>query len=436
MTLTPEHAFAAADRADKARASGRLVGPLAGIPIALKDLFLSGDVPTSAGSRVTIDADTTVEAAVWERLRAAGAGLLGKTTTHEFGYGTASVPTRNPWDVVRSPGGSSGGSAAAVAARMVPAAIGSDTWGSLRVPAAACGISTLRGTHGRVSMHGLLPLNPSIDFAGPLARRMTDVAMLMQFLASHDVRDLHSRPDPAPSYAMAAPEDIRGVRIGLPTGRLWSDVDPQITAACRAGLQVLVDRGAELVEIDPPVSTDAVLSADDFVVETITGAEALHAHRDLLRHRHSYTPQVLRRVLEGEGISAADYLQARQLAQVWAAEWRQLFADRNLSAVAHPTIPQPPPVVDPDEEPRGPRLRLTIPWSLTGFPALNVPTGLADDGLPTGLSLACLPEQEGALVGLGIAVDEEVGMWRIDPRDPLVEALRTPRDLAARTGAP
>lgn len=416
VTLRPEAALAAADRADEARASGRPVGPLAGIPTAVKDLFLSGDVPTSAGSHVPVGGDPSIEAAVCERLRSAGAGLLGKTTTHEFGYGTASGPTRNPWDTSRSPGGSSGGSAAAVAAGMVPAAIGSDTWGSLRVPAAACGVSTLRPTHGRVSTHGLLPLNPSMDVAGPIARRMADVALLIQVLAGYDVRDPLSHPGQVPTYETTTPEDLPGVRIGLPTDLLWSDVHPQITKACHAGLQVLADRGAELVEIAPPASTAAVLG-DDFVVETITGAEAKHAHRDLLRHRDRYTPQVRRRVLEGEGISAADYLQARQLASVWATQWRQLFADHDLLAIAHPTIPQPPPVVDPDEDPRGPRLRLTIPWSLTGFPALSVPTGLSDDGLPTGLSLAGLPEQEGALLSLGIAVDEDIGMWRTAPSD-------------------
>lgn len=229
--LTPELALAAAERADQCRSAGLPVGVLAGVPVALKDLYLTRGVPTEAGSRVLEGHDPGLDAAVWERLQVAGAGLLGKTTTHEFAYGTASQPTRNPWDLTRTPGGSSGGSAAALAARLVPAAFGSDTCGSLRIPAAACGVSTLRTAHGRVSTYGILPLSPSLDVAGPMARRMADVAVLMSVIAGPDPRDPHSRPGAPPNYSLS-PAAPAGVRIGVPSELLWTDTDDQLAEQC------------------------------------------------------------------------------------------------------------------------------------------------------------------------------------------------------------
>lgn len=414
VTLTPECALAAAVQADADRAAGRPVGPLAGVPVAVKDLYLTRGTPTEAGSRVLAGHDPGVDAAAWARLAAAGAGLLGKTTTHEFAYGTASHPSRNPWDLARTPGGSSGGSAAALAARLAPVALGSDTVGSLRIPSAACGVNTLRAAHGRVSAYGVVPLSPSLDVAGPMARRMRDVAVLMPLLAGHDTRDRYSRTEPVPDYA-GVPDDLSGVRIGIPTQLLWTEVDPQLATACRQALQLLVARGAELVEMPSPPSTDQVLDGTHSVLEATTGAEALHVHQAWLARREEYTPPVLRRVLAGEGITATEYLEARRLTWQWTQEWRRLFAELRLDAVAHPTIDQPPPVIEPDRSPHGPATRLSAPWSLTGFPALSVPVGLDGRGLPVGLSLAGLPEREGDLLGLGVVIDEEIGFWRQAP---------------------
>jgi aspartyl-tRNA(Asn)/glutamyl-tRNA(Gln) amidotransferase subunit A len=412
VVLTPELAQLAAVRADQDRAKGRPVGPLAGVPIALKDLYLTRGTPTEAGSRVLQGHDPGVDAAVWERFSAAGAGLIGKTTTHEFAYGTASAPTRNPWNRSRTPGGSSGGSAAALAAGMVPIAAGTDTGGSLRIPAAACGISTLRPAHGRVSTYGVLPLNPSLDVAGPMAARMRDVALLMRILAGYDERDAYSRAESVPEYSTGVPSDLTGVRIGLPVEMSWAGVDHQIAEVCRTALGFLVDRGAELVEITAPVSARHVLDPDWTVFDTINAYEAFQVHRPWLRHRDLYTPQVLARVLEGEQVSADRYRTARTLCREWAQDWRELLAEHRLDAVAHPTFDRPTPMIDLGEDPRGPRITLSVPWSLAGFPALSVPAGLDQRGLPVGLSLAGLPEQEAELLGLGIVIDEEVGLWR------------------------
>jgi len=416
VTRTPELALEAATHADEARARGEDVGRLAGVPVAVKDVFLTRGVLTTAGSRILAEFVPEEDAAVWQRLAAAGAGLLGKTTTHEFAYGTASPPTRNPWNINRTPGGSSGGSAAALASRMVPVATGTDTAGSLRIPAAACGVCTLRGANGRVSRFGTIPLSPSFDVAGPLARRMLDVSVLMQTLAGYDARDPGSRDDAVPRYPTAPSADLSGTRIGLPIEMSWKEVDEGIATVCREALDLLVDRGAQLVEIETPAIADVVLAGSDGVFDTINESEAHQIHDVLLPHSHLYTPQVRERVQRGETVSPERYEHALRLRDQWEARWRELMSRHRLTAIAHPTIDAPPPVIDMSRPPKGPSIRLSVPWSIAGFPALSVPAGLGDRGLPVGLSLAGLPEREADVLSLGIVIDEEVQSWRRGPQ--------------------
>jgi len=355
---------------------------LAGVPVAVKDVFLTRGVLTTAGSRVLAQYVPDADAAVWQRLAAAGAGLLGKTTTHEFAYGTASPPTTNPWNVHRTPGGSSGGSAAALASRMAPVATGTDTAGSLRIPAGACGVCTLRSANGRVSRYGVIPLSPSFDIAGPLARRMLDISMLMRVLAGYDPRDPGSRNEAVPGYPTEVPTDLTGIRIGLPIEMSWREVDESIATVCLDTLGLLVERSAQRLRHD---------------------------------HSHLYTPQVRERVQRGEAVSAERYEQALRLRGQWEGTWRDIMSRHRLTAIAHPTIDAPPPLIDANLPPKGPSIRPSVPWSIAGFPALSVPAGLDDRGLPVGLSLAGLPEREAGLLGLGIVIDEEVRMWRRSP---------------------
>jgi len=362
VVRTPELALAAAEQADAARASGQPVGPLAGVPVALKDLVLTRGVPTTASSRVLAGHDPGIDATLWTRLARAGAGLVGKTVLHEFAYGTGSVPTCNPWDLTRTPGGSSGGSAAALAARMVPVATGTDTGGSLRIPAAACGVSSLRPAQGRVSSYGVLALSPSMDTAGPMARRMLDVSLLLRLLAGHDPL-------------------------------------------------LLERRGAVLVDVAPPPGTDEVMGWPGTYGDTM-GPEALLVHATWLAEReHLYGEEVLGRLRHGGETTPARYAAAQQDRRRWTQDWRLAFQALRLDAVAHPTNPQPPQVLPA----RGPSISPSKAWSITGFPCLSVPVGVDDLGLPVGLSLAALPEQEAALVGLGTAVDEDVQLWRRNP---------------------
>ena len=415
VTLTPELALRAATSADEDRAAGRPVGPLAGVPVAVKDLFCTRGVRTTASSRVLAGHVPDHDAAVWERLRAAGAGLLGKTVLHEFAYGTGSEPTRNPWDRDRTPGGSSGGSAAALAARMAPVALGSDTGGSLRIPAAACGVASLRPTTGRVSVRGALPLAPSLDTAGPMARRLRDVSLLLRLLAGHDPCDPHSLDEPVPAYPDSAPEDLSGVRIALPTRLFWDDVDPQVEATCRAGLQLLVGRGAELVELEPPPGSEQVLAFPGAYGITVM-REAAQVHAEHMRTCPELYDERLRRRLERAAqVSEDEYQSARATSRRWAQSWRQLLRERQVDAIASPTIPQPPTVLPVQAWEDLPSLMPSKAWSVAGFPALSVPVGLDDRGLPVGLQLAGLPEREAELVGLGIAVDEDVRLWERAP---------------------
>jgi aspartyl-tRNA(Asn)/glutamyl-tRNA(Gln) amidotransferase subunit A len=410
-----ERALQAALAVDEARAADQALGPLAGVPVALKDLFLTAGLPTTASSRVLAGHDPGIDATVWVRLRDAGAVLVGKTVLHEFAYGTGSHPTRNPWDPARTPGGSSGGSAAALAARMVPLATGTDTGGSLRIPAAACGISAVRATQGRVSTAGVLPLSPSYDVPGPMARRMRDVALVLGVLAGRDPSDPATLDAPVPDYPRTAFDDLTDVRIGIPTRYFWEAVDGQIARACRAGLARLVDMGAELVDVDPPTCTEEVMAVPGAYGTTVA-AEAAHYHRHWLAEcPERYSALVLGRLREAEAVSGADYLEGRRLSALWGRAWRRAFAEHRLDAVASPTIAQPPRVLPASAPGKGPSLHLTKAWSVNGFPSLSVPVGLDDRGLPVGLMLASLPEQEEDLVGIGVSLDEDVQLFRRTP---------------------
>jgi aspartyl-tRNA(Asn)/glutamyl-tRNA(Gln) amidotransferase subunit A len=424
ITRTPERALEAAKRADEARAGGREVGLLAGVPVGLKDLYYTAGVATTAGSRVLADFVPDTDAAVWERLREAGAGLAGKTNTHEFAYGTSSPPTRNPWDPTRNPGGSSGGSGAALAARMLPVATGSDTGGSLRIPAAVNGICSLRATYGRVSRAGVVTLAWSLDTTGAMARRVLDVSLLFGLLAGHDPRDPTTLDLPVPELPQGPPKDLRGVRIGIPDRFFWDGVDAEIVRVCREGLQRMEAMGAELVEVPVPTSTDAVMvdaATDVYVLTNLV--EATSYHRQLVKERAAlYSPEVLALLEAGEALTGPDYVDAQRRRSVWARQWREVFATHRLDAVAHPTVQQPPAQQVPSQSfAVGPQITLCKAWSNNGFPSLSVPVGLDERALPVGLLLAAPPLAEAPLLSLGIALDEDVRFF--EQRPPVLTAV-------------
>jgi aspartyl-tRNA(Asn)/glutamyl-tRNA(Gln) amidotransferase subunit A len=265
-----------------------------------------------------------------------------------------------------------------------------------------------------VSAYGALPLAQSLDAVGPMARRMRDVSLLLRLLAGHDPRDRRSLDEPVPDYP-DAPAELAGVRIGVPTSFFWDGVDEQIASGCRNGLRRLADHGAVLVEVEPPPGTAEILAVPGTYGHT-AGPEALRHHaRWLIEREELYGDDIRSRFAVARQVTSEQHARAQTDRVRWAAGWREVFADAGLDAIAHPTIPQPPAVLAADGSGPGPCIALAKAWPLCGFPALSVPVGLDRRGLPVGLQLAALPEHEAALVGLGIALDEDVQLFRHQP---------------------
>src|SRR5229473_2193543 len=263
VTVMRDQAYEEAEKAEREQRTGLFRGPLHGIPIGVKDLIAVKNVRMTAGSKVLADHVSQEDATVVEQLRRAGAVIIGKTNTHEFAFGTYTPPTRNPWDRTRIPGGSSGGSAAAVAAGMCLGAIGSDTGGSIRIPAACCGITGLKPTYGRVSCYGVIPLSWSLDHVGPMGRSAEDCAIIFDAIARYDPRDPNSVSGP-PAAASASliggaegrgPLSLQGITLGVPRESFVAPLDPEVRAAWQAALRVLQEEGAEIIDVDLPRPT-------------------------------------------------------------------------------------------------------------------------------------------------------------------------------------
>ena len=417
VTPTFDLARAGAAAADEARAAGRAVGLLAGVPLGLKDLYYTKGIRTTASSRVLADFVPTFDATVWTRLAEAGAVLMGKLNTHEFAIGTSSPPTTNPWDTSRNPGGSSGGSAAALAARMLPVALGTDTGASIRLPAAVCGVAGIKPTYGRCSRHGVISLAWSLDCPGPMARRILDVALLLGVMAGADPADPTTLAEPAGPYPAGVPDSLAGTRIGVPETYFWDGIDADIDRLCRQGVSRLETMGAEIVPVPMPASTSAVLGDGVGPYEKTVVVEANSYHRRLMKERAAlYSPEVLGLIQSGEGISGPEYVDCQRLRATWSREWRATFVTLRLDAVASPVVPAPPGPQTPSQSfAAGPSFALTKPWNDNGFPALSVPVGLDSRGLPVGLQLAGLPLEEARILSIAAALDEDVRFFTQSP---------------------
>lgn len=417
VTPTFDLAREGAAAADEARAAGRPTGPLAGVPVGLKDLYYTKGIPTTAGSRALADFVPPFDATAWTRLAAAGAVLMGKLNTHEFALGTSSPPTTNPWDTTRNPGGSSGGSAAALAARMLPVALGTDTGASVRVPAAVCGVAGIKPTYGRCSRHGVISLAWSLDCPGPMARRILDVALLLGIMAGADPADPTTLAADVGPYPTGVPDSLAGTRIGVPDSYFWAGLDADVDRVAREALGRLQALGAELVPVPMPASTEAVLGERVGPYEKTVTVEAASYHRQLIRDRGPlYSPEVLATIESGEGISGPEYLDCQRLRATWVREWKETFVTLRLDAVASPVVPDPPGPQTPARNAfAGPSFNLTKPWNLNGFPALSVPAGLDHRSLPVGLQLAGLPLEEARILAIAAALDEDIRFFTKAP---------------------
>ncbi len=404
ITVLGDQALADATAAERQILLGDYRGPLHGIPIGLKDLLMTRGVRTTGGSAVLADFVPDEDATTVARLRQAGAVIVGKLNLHEFAYGVTNNnatfgPTHNPWRHGYIPGGSSGGSVAAVAAAECMAALGSDTGGSIRIPASLCGVVGLMPTYGRVSRYGCLALSWSLDHVGPLARSVTDAALLLGVIAGEDPLDVSTQPIPVPDYAAGIEEGVDGLRVGVPTNWFFERVDDDVAAAVRQAIEVLAGLGAEVVEVSLPHVELSLLAEFAIVLP-----EATSYHEHLLRERADrYAPDIRVLLEAGEAISGPKYLKAQRLRTLIKQSFRA--AMMRVDVIATPTTPSPSVTIGQEtiaigEEPE-PVLdclvRYTCPIDLSGQPAISVPCGFTGEGLPIGLQLIGRPFDEATL---------------------------------------
>jgi aspartyl-tRNA(Asn)/glutamyl-tRNA(Gln) amidotransferase subunit A len=386
--------------ADRAIRAGGWRGPLHGIPVAVKDNYLTADMPTRAGTEAKALDFPRHDAAVVARLRAAGAIIIGKTRMHEFAWGNVTPPTKNPWDHSRVPGGSSGGSGSAVAARLVPVAMGSDTGGSIRIPASLCGITGLKPTYGRVSRAGVLPLAWSMDHVGPMTRTAADSAVLLRVMAGYDPADASSSVLPVPDYLAALTGDVKGIRVGLLRGFFLESATAEVGAAVEQAAKALASAGAIVDEVALPVV--AHVAAASYAV---VASEALAYHTGWLKTRAgNYDPEVRKRLQLGAFVTGAHYVRGQQVRALVRDEIDAALAHRDvLLAPATPmTAPRiderPTTLGDGPSDVRAALIRLTRPFNCSGHPACAVPCGFSTPGLPIGMQLVGRPFDEATVL--------------------------------------
>ncbi|MEY2232536.1 MULTISPECIES: amidase [Streptomyces] len=408
VTVVADRARRAARQAEREIREGVHRGPLHGIPYGLKDLIDVSGIPTTASSRAWAGRMPDGDSTVATRLTDAGAILIGKTHTHEFAYGLLTPQTANPWHADAVAGGSSGGSAVAVAAGTALFALGTDTGGSIRIPAALNGMVGLKPTYGLVSRHGVAPLSWSLDHIGPLTRTVRDAALVLRTLAGHDPSDPVSVSAPADPPA-SSPADVRGLRVGVPGTYYFDRVDPEVDAAVRATIDRLRELGATVMPVELPLV--------EYVEATQWGLmapEASAVHEESLRATPGLYGPDIRLLLEaGHHVSALDYLRAQRTRSLISRAWGRLFVDIDL--LVAPTSPitaarrGQETVRWPDgvtETVTDAYVRLSSPANITGFPALSLPVGRDSAGLPIGAQLIAAPFAESVLFRVGTALEE------------------------------
>ena len=410
------------DALDQARASDRRrsrntarIRPLEGIPVALKDNYLTRGMPTTAGTKAPGIEFPQEDSACAERLRAAGCILLGKTRTHEFAWGTVTPPVANPWDTERIPGGSSGGSGAAVAAGLVPMSMGSDTGGSIRIPASFCGVVGTKPTFGRVSRHGIVPHSWSLDHPGPLTRTVEDAALVLNVLAGYDARDPACQDQPVPDFTHGLGRGARGLRIGVIDNHFMDRNAPEVQACIEARLADLQREGAVITHFRMPILEYGLAAI--YAIE-LASSGAYHDRWIEQGRSNHFRPDVQALVEMGRLVSAVDYLKAEQVRMVMAEEFKRLF--NQVDVIVTPTEPltawkhghESLAVSGNEESVLAASWRLTYPFNLTGLPAISVPCGFDSAGMPIGLQVAGRPFDETTVLRCAGAVEKLVGITR------------------------
>lgn len=406
--VTADAARNAARMAQEEIATGRYRGPLHGIPVGVKDLYDTAGVPTTSSSRVWEGRVPDADAVTVEALGRAGMVLLGKTHTHEFAYGPITPTTRNPWNVGCIPGGSSGGSGAAVAAGVCTVGMGTDTAGSIRIPAALCGTVGIKATYGRVSRRGIAPLSWSLDHAGPLTRHVTDAALVLGAIAGYDQRDPACVDVPVPDYTQGLDDGIQGLRIGVPRNYFFEHVSTDVERGVRQAISVLEGLGASVREVEVPYA-ELTLATE----WAILMPEASSYHQKHLRDRPDhYTPDVRELLEAGELIFATDYIKALRVRTLMQRAWADLLDEVDI--VVTPGMPCAAPEAGATdvtwEDGAAENItfaltRLTSPSNLTGLPTLAVPVGFDPAGLPVGMQIIGRPFEEATILRVGRAYE-------------------------------
>ena len=437
VVMDADGALAAAERADEAIAAGHDLGPLMGLPVGIKDIVDVAGLPTRCGSPAYSATPATSDATLVRRLRRGGAVIVGKTTTHELACGVYSAPASNPWDRSRIPGGSSGGSAAAVAAGIVPMAIGSDTGGSIRIPASLCGIVGLKATYGRVSRAGVAALAWSLDHLGPLTATVAGCAAALEVLAGPDALDPSASRHSVPQYSRSLDRGVEGLRIGVLSGAPLEPMEPAVAEAFAAAADLLGHQGAVLGGVEVP-ELEHGLAAEFGIVAPEAGAY----HRQLLRRCPDLIDPAIRTLLvAGLMLEPEHYFKALEARRVIAAALRRVFVENRLDVLLTPTLPATaaPKGVDDfsfgsDTEPvTVAYVRTTGPFNLSGLPALSVPAGFDEHGLPIGLQIVAAPFDEEMALRIGACFEAAAGLSALRP--PISAAGGTPSNGRGRRGA-
>lgn len=412
-TVPEELALMAAQRADVALASGNDHGPLHGIPIGVKDICYTKGILTEAGSKVMEGFAPDFDSTVVQKLYAAGAIMIGKTRCHEFAYGVNEPPTRSPWEINSYPGGSSTGSGVALTARSAFGTIGTDTGGSIRIPASINNVVGLKPTYGRVSAYGVVPLSWTLDHVGPMTRTVLDNALMLGAIAGHDPQDAASARRDVPHYTTGIKDGVRGARIGIDREYvLYPGVIDDVRAATESVINELAAMGAEIIEVSLP---EFELTPETLF--TVMMVEASAYHRQLLREKGDLYDPATRATLQlGELVPGTHYVTGLRARERYRSAMKDLFQREGLDALISPTMPlptalltelhQPRKDMDIGETPMISYIHHTFSANLGGQPALSAPCGFTGDGLPIGYQLMGRPFDEATLFRIAWAYEE------------------------------
>ncbi len=415
ITLGAEQALETAQQIDAALARGENPGPLAGIPLAVKDLFETKGLLTTAGSTFYQNYIPEEDAVVVAKLKSAGAIILGKLNMHEIALGVTNANPhygvcRNPWNQERIPGGSSGGSASALASGMCFGSLGSDTGGSIRIPSSLCGTVGLKPTTGRVSLRGVLPLSWNLDHVGPMARRVEDAALILEIISGYDPGDPTSQPVPTSDYLVNLRHPISGWRVALADDDYFRQTDPQVWQAVEASGRVFAELGAV---IDATSFPEAALAAQTNSLMTTSDAAAVYREQ-LANQQEGFGEDVLRRLQTGAAVTSSEYSYIRRTQSVLRRKFEHFFESWDI--LITPATPIPAPLITGPDAVEQARLltRFTSPFNLTGLPAISIPCGFNSDGLPLGLQLISRHWNEARLLQAAYAYEQAAG-WQLQP---------------------